>query len=204
MTQTTRDRLLDVARLQFAERGFDGVSIASIADDLGLSKQALLHHFSSKEKLYGELLAGISRDFEARVESHGAPSGDTDALVALFLDLAADSRLHQDQTALLMRELLDNGVRARKAGHWYLKGFLESLSAHVRSLPQWQTADEEHALACVYQILGAINYFAISRETLLAMFGSRPYATMEKAFDSQLAGLIDNVLRTGPAGREYR
>ena len=56
----TREQLLDVARHQFAMTGFYGTSIASIANELGLSKQALLHHFGSKDKLYGEILKEIS------------------------------------------------------------------------------------------------------------------------------------------------
>ena len=65
MTISTRDQLLATARTLFAERGFYGVSIASIANEHGLTKQALLHHFSSKEKLYGEVLKEIADDFAA-------------------------------------------------------------------------------------------------------------------------------------------
>ena len=64
MAQDTRERLLDQAEPLFAERGFYGVSIAAIASELGLTKQALLHHFGSKEKLYGEVRSlgnGIGR-----------------------------------------------------------------------------------------------------------------------------------------------
>ena len=56
----TRDQLLAIAATQFAQKGFYGASIASIADELCLTKQALLHHFGSKEKLYGEVLQSIS------------------------------------------------------------------------------------------------------------------------------------------------
>ena len=65
MTQTTRQEFLDTAERLFAARGFYGTSLAAISDDLGLTKQALLHHFGSKEKLYGEVLARISTRFDA-------------------------------------------------------------------------------------------------------------------------------------------
>ena len=42
MTSSTRDQFLQAAIKQFADRGFYGTSIASIAADLGLTKQALL------------------------------------------------------------------------------------------------------------------------------------------------------------------
>lgn len=51
-----RERFIEAATDVFAERGFYGTSIAAIADALPLTKQALLHHFGSKEKLYAEVL----------------------------------------------------------------------------------------------------------------------------------------------------
>ena len=204
MSTSTRDRLLAVALEQFAARGFSGVSIASIADALGLSKQALLHHFSSKEKLYGELLHTISLDFEARIQAHDEEQPDLESLVNLLVEFAADSRRHRDQTVLLVRELLDNSERASEAGRWYLKPFLESLIARIQALPQWRAADRAAATAAVYQILGAINYFAISRDTLTAMFGSHDYQRLEAVFDSQLTAMIRASLATPPETRTVK
>ena len=45
MARVSREEYLDAAEALFAERGFYGVSIAAIAEQLGLTKQALLHHF---------------------------------------------------------------------------------------------------------------------------------------------------------------
>ena len=56
MTRDTREAFVETATALFSEKGFYGVSLATIADELGLTKQALLHHFGSKQKLYGEVL----------------------------------------------------------------------------------------------------------------------------------------------------
>ena len=55
----TREALVEVARRLFSERGFYGVSVAAIASELGITKQALLHHFGTKEALYAEVLLGL-------------------------------------------------------------------------------------------------------------------------------------------------
>ncbi|MEM1186974.1 MAG: TetR/AcrR family transcriptional regulator [Pseudomonadota bacterium] len=200
MANNTRERFLAVALDQFAERGFDGVSIAGIADVLGLSKQALLHHFESKEKLYGEVLDGISRAFQERIEATDAtPKNDRDAIAALLAALVQDHRQHPQQTRLLMRELLDNSRRAERASHWYLRGFLDALVDRVHALPQWGSAGRHHAAAAVYQFLGAINYFAVSSPTLKAMFSDEFYADMDDCFDAQLEQLIRAGLAAGPA-----
>ncbi len=57
----TRDRLLEAATRQFAERGFHGVSIADIASELSMSKQALLYHFDRKEALYAAVIEQITK-----------------------------------------------------------------------------------------------------------------------------------------------
>ena len=198
LAQGTREKLLDIALEQFAERGFDGVSIADIADVLGLSKQALLHHFSSKEKLYGELLARISGDFEVRLRDLDPGLEDVNSVAAMFLALAADSLQHRRQTALLMRELLDNRQRADRAGRWYLKPFLDLLIERVQSLPRWRGAPRASAAAAVYQVLGAINYFAISGDTLRGMWGDTAYGDVEAAFPAQLQQLVIATLERGP------
>jgi AcrR family transcriptional regulator len=47
-----REQLLDVGRLLFAERGFDGTSIEEIAAQAGVSKPVVYEHFGGKEGLY--------------------------------------------------------------------------------------------------------------------------------------------------------
>lgn len=45
----TREKLLAAAHSQFADRGFYGASIAQIAGEVGLTKQALLYHLSARK-----------------------------------------------------------------------------------------------------------------------------------------------------------
>ena len=48
---TRRDELLDVAQRLFALHGYDGTSVSQIIVELGVSKGAFYHYFSSKEDL---------------------------------------------------------------------------------------------------------------------------------------------------------
>jgi len=47
----TRTPTLDVAIENFGTRGVDSTSLDTIADELGVSKQTVLYHFGSKDKL---------------------------------------------------------------------------------------------------------------------------------------------------------
>lgn len=200
MAQSTRDQLLETARALFAERGFYGVSIAQIADELGLTKQALLHHFASKEKLYGEVLKGISDELAAA--RRRALSDDDDARVQLrrfLVGMMARSREEKERARLLMRELLDNTRRADTAGAWYLKPLLDDLIAMVKALPRWNSAADAEALALVYQLIGAANYYAISEPTLRGIFGDDAFVSLEETYVRQFGALIDAALERHPA-----
>lgn len=198
MSESTRHKLLQIAQTQFAERGFDGVSIANIADGLDLSKQALLHHFSSKEKLYGEVLARLSADFEERITAGPVDSDDASSIATVFVDLGKNAISHREETILLMRELLDNSERAGKANRWFLEGFVNELIDRIHAHRAWKDAPRSAAAATAYQLLGAINYFAVSKETLHAMLGAKSYAAMENAFVPQLQQMVISTIEGGP------
>lgn len=191
----TREQFLDKAETLFAERGFYGVSIAAVAGELGLTKQALLHHFGSKEKIYGEVLRRISEQF-AELAPGEVDDDPSTRFKNHMLALQATTKRDADRTALLIRELLDNKRRADSAGTWYLKPFLENLVGMVKAIPNWQSATDAEALALVYQLLGAINYFSISEPTLTAIFGTAQYKTLEKSYPLQLSHLIGASLST--------
>lgn len=51
-----REEILDVALELFALKGYDRTSVREIARSAGLSQAGLLHHFSTKEELFIEVL----------------------------------------------------------------------------------------------------------------------------------------------------
>ena len=196
----TRSALLQAATRLFAQRGFYGTSIAAISEELGLTKQALIHHFGSKEKLYGEVLQQIADELVATLID--ATSDNADATIQLEKLL---ERMHQqrktrpEQSQLLMRELLDNQPRAARAEAWYLKSFLRGLVALIRRVPGWARASEAEALAAAYQLIGAINYYAISEPTLTRIFGKPTYAALDEVFPVQLRAMVRACLESPPS-----
>ena len=191
MQDDTRAQLLESATRLFAARGFYGASLAGIADELGLTKQALLHHFGSKEKLYAEVLKRISdrlmRELEGVRERFPDPG---DSLEETFIAFYKSSVERRDDSQLLMRELLDNKRRAETSRTWYLKPFLETLVDMVVSDPSTGIRSRHTALAVVYQLLGAINYFAVSEPTLARMFGQKDFSALLARYEEELRKLI--------------
>ena len=68
--------ILAAAVRLFAECGFEGTAIATVAERAGLSKQNLLYYFPTKEALYRRVLDDVLDDWLARMESLADPGQD--------------------------------------------------------------------------------------------------------------------------------
>ena len=71
----SRDDLLAVARVAFAEAGYAGATMGDIATRAGIRKASLFHHFRSKETLYLETLSAITDDLVKLVIAADLGSG---------------------------------------------------------------------------------------------------------------------------------
>lgn len=187
----TREALVEVARKLFSERGFYGVSVASIASELGITKQALLHYFGTKEALYAEVLSRMSGVYTATLKAALEASLPPEEKVeAFFLGFCAHALEMPGDVRLIMRELLDNKERAGTAGRWYLREFLNDLAGLMASTRRWQEASEAETRAAAYQLLGAISYFAISEPTLERIFGEDGLHEMREVYPAILRETI--------------
>jgi AcrR family transcriptional regulator len=74
----TRQRIQEVARELFVQRGVQRTSLQDIADKLGITKPALYYHFASREELVRSILVPLIDEGEQFVEDQES-RGDTDA-----------------------------------------------------------------------------------------------------------------------------
>ncbi len=195
MTEDTRQLFLDSARRQFASRGFYGTSLANIADEIGLTKQALLHHFGNKEKLYGEILKAISHRMldavTAAREQHGPAERQLEAALLNIYTLTATQ---PEDTRIIVRELLDVERRTEAIHSWYLRPFLDALVSMIRQLPSRGRTSPREALALVYPLLGAMNYLVVSEVVLAEMYGRPTYRHLQARFPDQLREQVRNLV----------
>lgn len=188
----TRDKLLNQAEILFAERGFYGTSINDVAAELSISKQGLLHHFPSKEKLYAAVLQAAA-DYLLKELQQGLDNSlpPDEQLQAMATALATANEHTNRVVILLMRELLDNRQRAESAQQWFLKPVLDKLEEVVMLAQQQGNFTQVHPLAFVYQLLGAIQYYAISLPTLKRLYSTRKFNDHKRHHLLELQRLIE-------------
>lgn len=187
MQDDTRKQLLESATKLFAAKGFYGASLANIADELGLTKQALLHYFGRKEKLYAEVLSEISNRMLGCVEvARTQNSEPADQLLAALLSIYQLSLKAPHETRIIMRELLDSERRASEVHSWYLKPFLDSLIDITRAISVDNSLSRTEALTRVYPMLGAMSYFIVSDVVLQQMYGKANYGRMQRHYPDEI------------------
>ncbi len=74
--QSFRERVREVAERQFAERGFEGVSLRTITDELGCSRMTPYRYFRDKADIFAAVRTSAYLRFAAAQEKAAAESAD--------------------------------------------------------------------------------------------------------------------------------
>lgn len=106
-SSTVQSDLLAVARREFVEHGYGGVSIRSIAQKTGVSLSAMYYHYASKQDLLAAMINAGMDTFEARVaqEFEAEDSTPTGRLLGYVASLVRFRTLEQEQSQLVQTEV---------------------------------------------------------------------------------------------------
>jgi AcrR family transcriptional regulator len=94
LVENQRERILERAAVLFGTHGFQGVGIAALADDLGVSKAALFHYFGSKRDIYDAIVLDVLRRLSSSVRE--AVSDDDEPRAQLLAFMRAHARCFED------------------------------------------------------------------------------------------------------------
>lgn len=175
--RSTRDVILDEALRCFAERGYEGTSLNDIAAGVGIRRPSLLHHFASKEALYGDVFERLLSDWMQRmdvaIDEQASGWDKMELVLKVGFDLFAET---PDYVRIMRREALDGGVHLGVDLSAVLKPYFDAASA-------WLAQQME---AGVFRRLDPAHLLITGYGAILTYFSDAPF----------IDGLIDEAALT--------
>lgn len=193
-----RTDILNAARAQFLNTGYDGSSMESIAKAANVSIMTLYRHVQTKDKLFAAIIEGACQPSSAEEKA------ELESILTLPLPKALlQSALHmQDtltnqETIALMRVVISEVGRFPQLAELAYQGFflrLEGVTATILSL----LPETEHLMAPDREKLGQLFVNRIvGTQILRALLGFSELGANEKLKRAQLAR--DEVMNELPA-----
>lgn len=181
-----RGGYIAIATARFAHAGYHGTSLADVARSAGVTKQALLHFFGTKERLYAEVLTALAQRQRAQIYA-AAGGGPAAQLASYFSAFAKSARSDPDDARLVVRALLDSPETART---WPMKPYLDALMDLSRAAQQGRGVSETDQLAWISHVIGAILYLAISAPAVSGMYGKSMSSDVEAHLEASVMRLV--------------
>src|SRR5580692_8397350 len=118
----------------FAAHGFEGTALQDIADAVGVSKPAVLHHFPSKEHVRQAVLDAILSHWKEALPRLllAATAGD-DRFDAVLGELVRFFSADADRARVVAREMLDRPAELRKLMRGSVQPWLGAVASYIRS-----------------------------------------------------------------------
>ena len=174
--RTRRDAILDEATGLFAERGYEGASMAHLAERVGLRKASLFHHFASKDLLYAavieRLLGPLGDAIQEAVLTRGSFTERLDAMTdALTLALARQPYAAR----LLLREFMDWGPVLRHTLGKRIQSVLEAAYQFARAGQEAGAFVDTDAKQVIVSLVGALFFPFAAAGVTETFIGQNPF-----------------------------
>src|SRR6516225_7827779 len=140
-----RAAVVAAATRLFAAHGFDGTALQDVADAVGVTKPAVLHHFPSKEHIRQAVLDGILEHWQARLPRLllAATAGE-ERFEAVFGELFRFFAADGDRARVVLREALDRPAEAKRLFAGPVRPWIQAIAGYIRA---GQAGGRHHAEA---------------------------------------------------------
>ena len=158
--QTVPQRLLNVARTLFAEKGFEGTSVQDVVVAAGVTKGAMYHYFSSKDDLLYEIYGRVLRMQMERLEKFVSQEGSVEErLHAAAADVVVTTIENLDSTTIFFRSLHQLSEEKQKEIRRERRRYHETFRAMVVEGQQSGVfRDDISADLCVDFFFGSVHH----------------------------------------------
>ncbi|MGK7867535.1 TetR family transcriptional regulator [Falsiroseomonas sp. E2-1-a20] len=194
--RATRQRILDAALVEFAEKGMAGSRVDEIAARAGANKRMLYAYFGSKEELWLTVLEqayAAKRAEERELSVDSLPPAEAMASLVAF-NLRYTSR-HPEFVALLNQENLHRAAylqRSEQVPALYSPMLAALTTVLARGAAAGVFRDGVDAMQLYISILALGHFYVANRHTLSTIFGTK--LDTEAAIAAREAHIAEVVL----------
>jgi len=185
-----REVILREARRNFANQGFEGTSLNDIADAVGIRRPSLMHHFSSKEAIYRQVLEDALDEWRRSIESARGSQLDGWELVDAVLEATFEFfQSNPEIVSIVRREALsEKGHLGINLGVALRPHFIRAVAFFEREMDagRFRRHDPENLVVTGYGAL--LTYFS-DHWMLEGLLDSDPFS------EDALAARFDHVRR---------
>jgi TetR/AcrR family transcriptional repressor of nem operon len=164
----THERILKTAAAAIRRHGYDGVSVAEIMKEAGLTHGGFYAHFESREAMLAEALERAGADSIDNLTRAVAVGGQRDPLESLVASYLSDRHLQAPEAgctlAALGSETRRQSPAVRRAATLRIKEMVDFIE---RQMPEWGERHEE-ALAVMSCLVGAVTIARLTEDQNLA------------------------------------
>jgi AcrR family transcriptional regulator len=205
----TRERILEAAFSEFAERGYEGTSTRTVATMAGVQHPLVTYHFKSKEGLWRAVVGAVRANFSDRFNAHLSSMRDVDEVSTL-------RRVQEDFIRFSASNpgfhwlMANEGNRPSERLDWLVennvKGYFTVTARLIRAAQKagrYVEGDPEHLQ---YLFIGAVTRIFMQSAEAERVLGRSPFspAFVERHVKSCCALFFrdpPNKARAAPAGR---
>jgi len=193
-SQQNRQALLDAAGRLFKKHGIDGIGVADVSREAGLTPGALYKHFVDKQDLAAQ---AFSHAFRIGFDQVKAARPDVGQTVDTYFKAYLNPRRRGDLEAgcPLIATACETGRQGEQLSQSFSDAFVEFRAGVEAVLPEMEDAAQRTALASLF-VAAFVGANAISRGVVKA-----DLALADEVLD-QVRGVLAALASTpGPEGR---
>lgn len=199
-TEDTREAILRAAELRFAAKGFYPTRLEDIAEDVGITRTAVIYHFKDKETLYNAVLetlfTELDRVISKALEAKAPFLQRIEGAVSAWVQYAGH---RPTLMRLFMREVAgsEEGLRAE------VSRFVDPMFGRlIAALDQGKAQGQCRPVDSIqfWSILAGATMFFIMEAPLLARgeFSQASYQASVDAYNQELIRVIHGLLGIQP------
>jgi AcrR family transcriptional regulator len=164
----TRTRILEAALRAFSERGYLGATTREIAGKAGVAELTLFRHFTSKEKLFEEVIRNYSFLPELRgllPEMAGMTYKDALTVIAVrFLETLA---ARKEMIQIMHSEMHRYPGKIHRIYHDFIDGLIETLASYFATMQRKRALRAFDAEAGARAFLGMFFSYFNAQELMM-------------------------------------